>query len=83
MQLIVGACQRLQKHRPTGAVGVPAPFFVHDRCISPSRSHSSRLYHPPRGRRKRAAPFFFQHEGFSVGNFSCRVRLRIMRFCIR
>ena len=27
MQLIVGACQRLQKHRPTGAVGVPAPVF--------------------------------------------------------
>ena len=59
MQLIVRACQRLQKHRPTGALGVPAPFFVHDRGISPSRSHSSRLYHPPCGRRKRAAPKAF------------------------
>ena len=27
MQLIVGACQRLQKHRPTGAVGVPCSVF--------------------------------------------------------
>ena len=27
MQLIVGACQRLQKHRPTGAPGGPCSVF--------------------------------------------------------